>query len=80
MPANHMRRHSCFHRQLDRLGKIARGQLNLVTTRDKLRNQCAKKRHVRRVGEINPNAHHSFHAPFRRGTCPALDPADKSAI
>ena len=47
--ADDVRSHAGFHRQLDRLRKITRGNLNLVPKRDKLRDQRAKERHVGRV-------------------------------
>jgi hypothetical protein len=50
MAADNVGRHPSAGRQLYGLGKIAGSDLDLMTARDKLRNQRAKERHVRRVG------------------------------
>ena len=47
--ADDVRSHPGLHRQLNCLCKITRGDLNLVPTREKLRDQRAKERHVGRV-------------------------------
>src|SRR6266576_235979 len=60
MAADDVRRHARIRRQLNRLRKVARSDLDLMPARDKLRNQRAKERHVRRVGQVDPNAHELF--------------------
>src|SRR6266404_5268105 len=49
MTSNDVRRQARDHRQLNCLRKVTRSDLDLMTARDKLRNQGAKERHVRRV-------------------------------
>ncbi len=55
--ANNMRGHPGFGSQLDRLRKVTGRNLNLMSARDKLRNQRAKERHVRRVSQVDPDSH-----------------------
>ena len=55
--ADHVCHHSCFGREFDGLRKVASRDLDLMGPRDELRYQGAKKWHVRRVSEIDPNAH-----------------------
>src|SRR2546423_307049 len=57
MTANYVREQARLHGQRDRLGKVARGDLDLMTTLSKFGNQRMKERHVRRVREIDPDAH-----------------------
>src|SRR6266404_4906505 len=57
MPADDVRRHARIRRQLNRLRKVARSDLDLMPAREKFRNQRAKERHVGGVGKIDPDAH-----------------------
>ena len=57
MPADNVWHHSRFGREFDGLRKVARRNLDLMSTLNKFRNQCAKERYMRRISEIDPNAH-----------------------
>src|SRR5438067_1643297 len=57
MPTDYVRHHSGLRRQLNRLRKVARGYFDLMSARSEFRNQCMKERNMRRVGEIDPDAH-----------------------
>src|ERR1051326_4212619 len=57
MSANHVRQHAGLCSQLYCLRVVTRRDFDLVTARRELRNQGTKERHVRRIGEIDPDAH-----------------------
>jgi hypothetical protein len=57
MAANHMGHHAGFGRELDSLGKVTRRDFDRMTARYEFGYQRVKEWDVRRVGEIDPDAH-----------------------
>ena len=57
MTANHNGRETGRLGQLNRLRIVAGGNLDLMTALLELWNQRGEERHVRRVSEIDPDAH-----------------------
>src|SRR5262245_30013873 len=64
--ANDVRHHARLDGQLNRLGIVARRNLNLMTARIEFRNQRVKERYVRRIGEIDPDTHELTATDLRR--------------
>jgi hypothetical protein len=57
VPADDVRHYAGVDRQFDCLGKVARGDFNLMAAGGEFRNQSMKEGHMRRVGEIDPDSH-----------------------